>query len=167
MDIVTWKGSLDALNMIEPSPTFQGLSPEDLCESGGSFYYGRKPNYCASGSCPNSYSRRSCVLPRTSGGQVMDGDLIRRLEPKLAKYIDLFDDCFDRKETRAVHATSAFRTSRKRAWSRLHQTPPRRSRITSTKQGSRRDRSLGPGKTPAAIRSPTPPSTDRLCTASS
>ena len=31
----------------------------------------------------------------------MDVDQIRRLEPKLAKYIDLFRDCFDRKDTRA------------------------------------------------------------------
>ena len=31
----------------------------------------------------------------------MDVDQIRRLEPKLAKYIDLFHDCFDRKDTRA------------------------------------------------------------------
>jgi SRSO17 transposase len=31
----------------------------------------------------------------------MDVDQIRRLEPKLAKYIDLFYECFDRKDTRA------------------------------------------------------------------
>lgn len=31
----------------------------------------------------------------------MDVDQIRRLEPKLANYIDLFHDCFDRKDTRA------------------------------------------------------------------
>jgi SRSO17 transposase len=31
----------------------------------------------------------------------MDVDQIRQLEPKLAKYIDLFHDCFDRKDTHA------------------------------------------------------------------
>ena len=31
----------------------------------------------------------------------MDVDQIRRLEPKLVNYIDLFHDCFDRKDTRA------------------------------------------------------------------
>ena len=37
IEIVTWKGSLDALNTIEPSLTFPGMSSEDLCELGGSF----------------------------------------------------------------------------------------------------------------------------------
>ncbi len=40
-------------------------------------------------------------MPRTSGGQDTDVDQIRRLEPKLAKFIDLIHDCFDRKDTRA------------------------------------------------------------------
>jgi hypothetical protein len=31
----------------------------------------------------------------------MDVDQMRRLEPKLTKFIDLFHDCFDRKDTRA------------------------------------------------------------------
>jgi hypothetical protein len=31
----------------------------------------------------------------------MDVDQIRRLEPKLAKFLDLFHDCFDRKDNSA------------------------------------------------------------------
>ena len=48
----------------------------------------------------------------TSEGQGADINSIRRLEPKLAQFLDHFHDCFGRKDTRAHLASiSTVRTS--------------------------------------------------------
>ena len=100
----------------------------------------------------------------------MDVDQIRRLEPKLAKYIDLFHNCFDRKDTRAlgrVRPRSAFGPPGKERGADC--TRRRRGDPGLHRQGRAHGRAAlpAPEELPQTISSPTHPSTPRRCTASS
>ena len=56
----------------------------------------------------------------------MDAEQIRRLEPQLAEFLDRFEDCFARRDTRHIFRCTcegSFRNCRERAWSRWRWRP--------------------------------------------